>query len=96
MIRGELRQKLVVGDAGGGVKTGNLLDLGPDRQRDVARQWNVLQVFSYVEIGLVQRERFDDRRVLGKDLANLLRDRLVDFEAGFHEDQVRALPLGGY
>ena len=29
-------------------------------------------------------------------LSDLLRDRLVDLEAGLHEDQVRALPLGGH
>jgi hypothetical protein len=32
--------------------------------------------------------------VLGEDLADLLRDRLVDLEAGLHKDQVRTLPFG--
>jgi len=52
-----------------------------------------LQVFGDVEVGLVQRQRLDDRRVLFEDLADLLTDRLVDLEAGLHEDQVWALPL---
>jgi len=93
VVGGELRQKLVVGDAGGGVEAGHLLDLGADRERDIARQRNPLQVFRDVEIGLVERERFYDRRVLGEDLSDLLRDGLVDLEARFHEDQVRTLPL---
>src|SRR3977135_162194 len=94
VIGGKLRQKLVVGYAGGCVEAGHLLDLGADRVRDVARQWNFLQVFGDVQVGLVQRQRFDGRRVLGEDIADLLRDRLVDLEAGLHEDQVRALTLG--
>ena len=94
VVGGELRQKLVVGDAGGCVEAGHLLDLGADRERDVARQRNPLQVLGHVEIGLVERQRLDDRRVLGEDLADLLRDRLVDLEARLHEDQVRTLPLG--
>jgi hypothetical protein len=93
VIGGELRQKFVVGDAGGGVEAGHLLDLGADRERDVAGQRNVLEVFGDVEVGLVERERLDDRRVLGEDLADLLRDRLVDREARLHEDQVGTLPL---
>jgi hypothetical protein len=35
-----LRQELVVGDAGRGVEAGYLLDLGADRQSDVARERN--------------------------------------------------------
>jgi len=89
----ELRQKLVIGDAGRGVEAGHLLDLGADRECDVARQRNVLQVFRDVKIGFVERERFYDRCVLGEDLADLLRDGLVNLEARFHEDQVGTLPL---
>ena len=93
VVGGELRQELVVGDAGGGVEAGHFLDLRADRERDVARQRDALQVFGDVKIGFVERQRLDDRRVLGEDLADLLRDRLVDLEARLDEDQVRALPL---
>ena len=48
------------------------------------------QVFRDVKIGLVERERFDDRRVLGEDLPDLLRD----LESRLHEDEIRAPPLG--
>src|SRR5450631_1975188 len=37
VVGGELGQKLVVGNAGGSVEAGHLLDLGADRERDVAR-----------------------------------------------------------
>jgi hypothetical protein len=71
-VGGELRQKLVVGDAGGCVEFGLLLDFGADRERDVARQRNSLQVFRDVEVSFVQRQRFDDRGVLREDFADLL------------------------
>ena len=86
VVRSELCQKLVVGDAGGGVEPGLLLDLGTDRQRNVPRQRNALQIFGHVEVGLVQRQRFDDRCVLCEDFLDLLGDRLVDIEARLHED----------
>src|SRR6202012_3356219 len=59
----KLRQGLVVGDAGGSVEPRDLLDLGADRDRDVPRQRDVLQVLGNVAIGLVERQRLDDRRV---------------------------------
>lgn len=31
-----------------------------------------------VEVGLVERKRFDNRRVLGEDTADLLADRLLE------------------
>jgi hypothetical protein len=42
VIGREFRQEFVVGNAGGRVEAGHLLDLGPDRKRDVARQRNIL------------------------------------------------------
>jgi len=53
VVGSELGQKLVVGDAGGGVETGLVLDPGADRERDVPRQRNPLQVFGDVKVGLV-------------------------------------------
>jgi hypothetical protein len=50
----ELRQKFVVGDAGGGVEAGHLLDLGSDSERYVARQRDRLQVFRNVQVGFIQ------------------------------------------
>ena len=51
--------------------------------------------FGDVEIGLVERERLDDRRVLGENRADLERDRLVNIEARLYEDQVRTFALCG-
>jgi hypothetical protein len=64
MVGSELCQNLVVGDPGGRVEAGLLLGLRADCERDVARQRNSLQAFRDVEIGFVQRKRFNDRRVL--------------------------------
>ena len=89
VVGSELRQELVVTYAGGCVEAGHLLDLGPDRERDVPGQRNVLEVFGDVEVRLVERQRLNNRRVLSEDFTDLLRDRLVDLEARFHEDQVR-------
>ncbi len=55
VVRSELCQKLVVGDAGGRIQAGLNFDLRANRERDVARQRNSLQVFRDVEIGLVER-----------------------------------------
>src|ERR1700733_8510748 len=38
-------------------------------ERDVPGQRDLLQVLGHVEVGLVERERLDDRRVLGEDLS---------------------------
>lgn len=61
----------------------------------VAGEGYALQVFGDVQISLVQRQRFDDRRVLREDVEDLPADRFVDLEARFYENQVRTLPLGG-
>ena len=54
-----------------------------------------LQILGHVEIGLVQRQRLDDRRVFGEDRADLPRHLLVDVEARLHKDQVGTFPLRG-
>ena len=94
VIGGELSQKLVVRDAGGRIQAGDVLDLGADGQRDVACERNPLQVFGDVEVSLVERQWFYDRRVLGENLADLLGDRLVDLEARLYEDKVWTLSFG--
>src|SRR5882757_2485860 len=96
VVGSELRQKFVIGDAGGGVEVGFLFDLGTDCDRYVARKRNALQVFRDVKVCFVQRQWFNDGRVLREDLADLLGNGLVDFEAGLYEDEVRALPLGSH
>jgi hypothetical protein len=95
VIRSELGQKLVVADACRSVEARLGLDLLADPKCDVAGEGDALKVFGDVEIGLVQRQRFDDRRVLREDVADLPADGFVDLETRPHENQVRTLPLGG-
>lgn len=71
MIGGELRQELVIGNARRGVQACFSFDLLSDPQRDVSGQQNALQIFGDIEVGLIERKRLDNRRVLGEDLANL-------------------------
>jgi hypothetical protein len=74
VIGGQLRQKLVVGDARRSVEAGFGLDLLANSQRDVPGERDTLQIFRRVQVCLVERQRLDDRRVLGEDLSDLLRD----------------------
>ena len=95
VVGGQLGQELVVGDPGRGGQRRLGLDAGPDALRDLGRGGDALQVLGDVEIGLVERERLDQRRVLGEDRPDLQRHRLVDIEARRHEDQLGTFPPGG-
>lgn len=97
MIGSELCQELVVGDAGRSVEARYLLDFRTDRQRDVPRQWNALQIFGHIEVGLVQRQRDS-----GSIIACARRRSRVfagrppcRLERRLHEDQVWALSPRG-
>jgi hypothetical protein len=48
-----------------------------------------LQIFGHAKIGLVERQRLDDRRVLGEDLAYLPADRLVPSNPGWSQIRSR-------
>ena len=50
-----------------------------------------LEVVGDVEIGFVERKRFDQRGVVGEDRPNLLGDGAVDVEPGRDEHEFRAL-----
>ena len=50
-------------------------------------------IFCDVELGLVQRQRLDDGRVLDEDFVDLLTGRLIDLETVLYRDQVGTLPL---
>jgi hypothetical protein len=62
---------------------------------DLGGRCDAFEVLGHVEIGLVERQRLDQRRVLGEDGADLLRDLPIDVEAVLHEDQLGAFALGG-
>ncbi|MBB2671484.1 UNVERIFIED_ORG: hypothetical protein GGE44_001035 [Rhizobium esperanzae] len=90
-----LGEELVVGNTGRCVETGDLLDPGADLQRNLGGDFHALQIVRDVEIGLVERQRLNERRVFGKDLADLLRHGFVEVEAWRHEDQVRTFSFRG-
>ena len=90
MVGGELGEELVVGDAGRRRQLGLGADLRPDPFGNLGRGRDALQIFGHVEIGFVERQRLDDRRVLREDRADLQRHLLVDVEPRLHEDQVGA------
>jgi hypothetical protein len=94
VIRGQLGEELVVGDAGRSGELGLRADLCADLFRDPRRGGDAPKVFGDIEIRLVERQWLDDRRVFGEDFANLQRDRLVGVEPRLYEDQVRAFSLG--
>jgi hypothetical protein len=54
-------------------------------------QGDGLQVFGNVKVRFVERERLDDRRVFGENVADLAADCLVHLKARFDEDQVGTL-----
>ena len=83
VVRGDFRQHLVHRDARRGGQSG----LGADGCLDFARHERRRAVVRDVEKGLVEREGLDQFGVAVEDGANLLRDLLVDLEAGRDENQ---------
>ena len=61
---------------------------------DRRRQRLVPRVLGDVEVGLVERERLDERRHLAEDREHRGRRRLVAREVGRHDDERRAQPDG--
>ncbi len=94
VVGGQLREELVVGHAGGSGQTGLPADRGPDFLCDRGRRASVHQRIGHVEIGLVQRQRLDQRRVACEDGADLLRHRPVDVKARRHEHELGAFAPG--
>ena len=93
LVGRDLREELVVGDAGRRGQPGLGADPRPDLLGDRGGRGDPLQVLGDVEIRLVERERLNERRVLGEDRPDLPRDRPIDVEPRLHEDQVGTLPL---
>ena len=95
LVRGQLGEELVVGDAGRGGEAGLGADPGADLLGDPGGDADPLQILGDVEIGLVEAERLDQRRVIGEDRADLVRDRAIGVEARLDEDELGAAALGG-
>ncbi|MNU56952.1 hypothetical protein D3C71_460570 [compost metagenome] len=94
LVRGQLGQELVVGHPGRRRQIGLLENaradlLGRRRGRrqspDIGRD---------VKIGLIERQGFDQGRVVCENGVDLRRDGPIDLEPGRREDQFRTLPQG--
>ena len=86
----ELGKELVVGNARRGCQTGFLEDaranlLGGSR---CGRQ--ATTIFRDIEIGLIERQRLDQRRIFRKDGMDLVRDGAIDVETRRHEHEFGA------
>jgi hypothetical protein len=68
--------------------------LAPDRERNIARQRNILQILGHVEIGLVEGQRFDEVSVPFEDFAHLAGDRTIAREVWGQKHRIRAKALG--
>jgi hypothetical protein len=95
LVRGQLSQELVVADARRGGQARVLQDPGANLAGGVGGGGQAPAIGGDVEIGLVQRQRFDQVGVVSEDRVDLPRDGLVDLEPRRHEDQLRALAKGG-
>jgi hypothetical protein len=71
----------------------HFLDPRTDHRCDLCRDLDAVFVQGYVEIGFVERQRFDHVGVLGEDLSDLGRYGAIGFEARRDKDQFRAFPL---
>lgn len=86
-----LVRRLIAARAGSPRRQGKILELRSSAHRVVdeakralgERERDTLEVFGHFEIGLVERQRLNDRRVFGEDLADLPAVRLVDLETRF-------------
>ena len=87
----ELGEELVVGDARRGREAGLLEDARANFLSGRRGGRQAAQVLRDVEIGLVERQRLDQRRVIRKDRVDLARDGAIDVEARPHEHQFGAL-----
>jgi hypothetical protein len=93
LVARQLGDELVVRHARAGRQPGLAGNIGADHLGNMGGRSDRLLVGGDVEIGLVERERFDLIGMLGEDIADLARDRLVHIEARLDEDQIGASSL---
>src|SRR5258706_511779 len=85
--RGDLGEELVGRDARGGAEIQLPADKRFQLLRDVARERLTPEIVSDIEVGLVERQRLDERGAGVQDRHHLLRDRAVAREVGAHDDE---------
>lgn len=96
LVGRNLGQELVWRDPGRGRKVKLFPDVLPDRLSHFGCRSQAHFVFRHVEVGLVQRERFDVIRIAKEDLPDGVRDRLsAGSRAEQRQPQDRVVPLSG-
>ena len=94
MVRRELCQEFVVGHPRRGGQPCLPADGSPDFLRNRSRRTPIDQRRCHIEIGLVERQWLNERRIVRKDRTDLLRHRSIDIKARRHEHQFGAFAPG--
>ena len=94
VVRRELCQELVVGHPRRGGQARLLADGRPDFLRNRRRRTSIHHRRCHIEIGLVERQRLNERRIACEDGADLLRHRSVDIKTRRHEHKLGTLAPG--
>ena len=92
IVRCDLGEELVVGNSGRGREPGFLVDARPDFLRGLPGSRDAFKVVGDVQIGLIKRERFDQRGVVLEDRLNLFGHLAVNVEPWGHEHEFGAFP----
>src|SRR6202042_3373457 len=80
IVRCDLGEELVAGNSGRGCKPDFVVDPRPDCLGGLPRGRDAFEIVGYVEIGLIEREGFDQPGVVLKDRTNLLGHSAVNVE----------------
>ena len=94
-VGSDFGQELVGSDACGRSQPRFGQNFRPDFFRHVAGIGNLLQIVGNVQIGFVQRKRFDKRGVAAENTVNLRRNTAVEVEMRRHINRLRAEPFRG-
>src|SRR5208337_5213747 len=90
MVQREFGKELIVGHARRCGQVEFRADLRPDQLGNLGRRGDAIKIIGYIEIGLIERQRLNDWRVLGENRTNPQRDFFVDVESWFDENKVWA------
>ena len=95
IIRGDLGEKKIVGNAGRSGQAGGLHDPSFDLPRGPRGIRDAAFVERHIQIRLVDRDRLDQVGVIEEDLPDLPGNRNVFFEIRMQEDRLRTKPVSG-
>ena len=95
LIARQLGEELVVRNACARCQLCLGADFLPDQLRNAGCAANAQPVFGHIEIGLIEAQRFHQRRVMIEDGPDLPAGFLVGIKPVFHENEIGAQPFGG-